>query len=70
MAYECVLVLGAAVGTCLSSDLSSIWNVLLKRSGNSLAENSEKVSFHTYLIVREDALTLYGFTEILDRDFF
>lgn len=30
----------------------------------------EKVSFHTYLIVREDALTLYGFTEIVDRDFF
>jgi Holliday junction DNA helicase RuvA len=30
----------------------------------------QKVSFHTYLIVREDALTLYGFTEILDRDFF
>ena len=30
----------------------------------------EKVSLHTYLIVREDALTLYGFTEIVDRDFF
>lgn len=30
----------------------------------------EKVDFHTYLIVREDALTLYGFTEILDRNFF
>lgn len=30
----------------------------------------QQVSFHTYLIVREDALTLYGFTEILDRDFF
>jgi len=30
----------------------------------------ELVSFHTYLIVREDALTLYGFTEIVDRDFF
>ena len=28
------------------------------------------VSFHTYLIVREDALTLYGFTEIIDREFF
>ena len=33
-------------------------------------QNGEKVSFHTYLIVREDALTLYGFTEIVDRDFF
>ena len=30
----------------------------------------ERVSIHTYLIVREDALTLYGFTEIVDRDFF
>ena len=30
----------------------------------------ERISFHTYLIVREDALTLYGFTEIVDRDFF
>ena len=30
----------------------------------------ERVSLHTYLIVREDALTLYGFTEIVDRDFF
>ena len=28
------------------------------------------VSFYTYLIVREDALTLYGFTEIVDREFF
>jgi Holliday junction DNA helicase RuvA len=27
-------------------------------------------SLHTYLVVREEALTLYGFTEILDRDFF
>lgn len=30
----------------------------------------EKVNLHTYLIVREDALTLYGFMEIVDRDFF
>ena len=28
------------------------------------------VSFHTYLVVREDALTLFGFTEVTDRDFF
>jgi Holliday junction DNA helicase RuvA len=33
-------------------------------------QNGEKVSFHTYLVVREDALTLYGFSEVLDRDFF
>ena len=30
----------------------------------------EQISLHTYLIVREDALTLYGFTEVVDRDFF
>jgi Holliday junction DNA helicase RuvA len=27
-------------------------------------------SFYTYLVVREDALTLYGFLELIDRDFF
>ena len=30
----------------------------------------EQVSFHTYLIVREDALILYGFSEVVDREFF
>jgi Holliday junction DNA helicase RuvB len=30
----------------------------------------EEVSFHTYLIVREDALILYGFSELVDREFF
>ena len=32
--------------------------------------SGEKVNLHTYLIVREDALTLYGFMDIVDRDFF
>ena len=32
--------------------------------------SGEKVDLHTYLIVREDALTLYGFMDIVDRDFF
>jgi Holliday junction DNA helicase RuvA len=27
-------------------------------------------NFYTYLVVREDALTLFGFLEIMDRDFF
>ena len=27
-------------------------------------------NLHTYLIVREDALTLYGFVDLVDRDFF
>lgn len=30
----------------------------------------ETVDFYTYLIVREDALTLFGFTESRERDFF
>jgi Holliday junction DNA helicase RuvA len=33
-------------------------------------QNGEKVNFHTYLVVREDALTLYGFADVIDRDFF
>jgi Holliday junction DNA helicase RuvA len=28
------------------------------------------VNLYTYLIVREDALTLYGFVDLVDRDFF
>ena len=27
-------------------------------------------NFFTYLVVREDSLNLYGFTELIDRDFF
>lgn len=36
----------------------------------ALMQVGKLVNFHTYLIVREDALTLYGFTELVDRDFF
>jgi Holliday junction DNA helicase RuvA len=32
--------------------------------------SGEKINLNTYLIVREDALTLYGFMDIVDRDFF
>jgi Holliday junction DNA helicase RuvA len=28
------------------------------------------VELHTYLVVREDALTLYGFMDLIDRNFF
>jgi Holliday junction DNA helicase RuvA len=30
----------------------------------------EQVQFHTYLVVREDALTLYGFSTTEEREFF
>lgn len=30
----------------------------------------QSASFYTYLVVREDALTLFGFIELTDRDFF
>ena len=36
----------------------------------SSTQVGEQVSFHTYLIVREDALILYGFSEVVDREFF
>ena len=36
----------------------------------SSMQMGEQVSFHTYLIVREDALILYGFSEVVDREFF
>ena len=36
----------------------------------SSMQMGEQVSFHTYLIVREDALILYGFSELVDREFF
>ena len=29
-----------------------------------------RADFYTYLVVREDALTLFGFLEVADRDFF
>jgi Holliday junction DNA helicase RuvA len=28
------------------------------------------IDLHTYLVVREDALTLYGFSDLIDRNFF
>ena len=35
-----------------------------------LPEESEKVSLHTYLIVREDVLDLYGFLTIAEKEMF
>ena len=36
----------------------------------STLQVGEQVSFHTYLIVREDALILFGFSDLVDREFF
>ena len=36
----------------------------------STLQVGEHVSFHTYLIVREDALILFGFSDLVDREFF
>ena len=70
--------ISSITGTVKSSSFNSIVvevggvGVLLQvpaRVASSVALGNS-VSFHTYLIVREDALTLYGFTEISERDFF
>ena len=70
--------ISSITGTVKSSSANSIVvevggvGVLLQvpaRVASSVALGNS-VSFHTYLIVREDALTLYGFTEISERDFF
>jgi len=70
--------ISSIAGTVKSSSANSIVvevggvGVLLQvpaRVASSVALGNS-VSFHTYLIVREDALTLYGFTEISERDFF
>src|SRR5574341_1643321 len=37
---------------------------------HDLANKKEKVKLHTYLNVREDALTLYGFTAASDLEMF
>ena len=39
------------------------------RVANTLKVGSA-ANFYTYLVVREDALTLFGFLELTDRDFF
>lgn len=37
---------------------------------SSQAKVGANIELHTYLIVREDALTLYGFLDLVDRNFF
>jgi Holliday junction DNA helicase RuvA len=36
----------------------------------SAVKIGSRADFYTYLVVREDALTLFGFLEVADRDFF
>ena len=44
--------------------------VFVPRDLVTSAEPYKEISLHTYLLVREDALTLYGFETASDRDFF
>ena len=37
---------------------------------SSQSNIGSNIELHTYLIVREDALTLYGFLDLVDRNFF
>ena len=37
---------------------------------SAVIKSGSMIDLHTHLIVREDALTLYGFDEITDRNFF
>ena len=37
---------------------------------SAVIKSGSMIELHTHLIVREDALTLYGFDEITDRNFF
>jgi len=46
------------------------FKVNVPRSVINAVEVFKDISLHTYLLVREDALTLFGFETINDRDFF
>lgn len=46
------------------------FKVFVPRDLVTSAELYKEISLHTYLLVREDALTLYGFETASDRDFF
>lgn len=46
---------------------------ILLQIPNRISSNltiGSSANFFTYLVVREDSLNLYGFTELIDRDFF
>lgn len=69
-----VAVRGALVGKTFDSALISVGGVTLRvlapLSALSGLTIGEEVTLHTSFLVREDALTLYGFTTTDDRDLF
>ncbi len=69
-----VAVRGALVGKTLDSALISVGGVTLRvfapLGALSALTLGDEVTLHTCFLVREDALTLYGFTTTDDRDLF
>jgi len=57
--------------TSIIVEISGI-GILVNLPARLIAQSSvgSNIELHTYLIVREDALTLYGFLEATDRNFF
>ena len=70
--------ISSVAGTVKSTSVNSVVvevggiGVLVQVPARTAASftSGEKINLNTYLIVREDALTLYGFMDIVDRDFF
>lgn len=69
-----VAVRGALAGKTIDSALISVGGVTLRvlapLSALSNLTVGEEITLHTSFLVREDALTLYGFTTTDDRDLF
>lgn len=69
-----VAVHGALAGKTLDSALIAVGGVTLRvlapLSALSALTVGQDVTLHTSFIVREDALTLYGFSTVEDRDLF
>lgn len=69
-----VAVRGALAGKTIDSALISVGGVTLRvlapLSALSSLTVGEEITLHTSFLVREDALTLYGFTTTDDRDLF
>jgi Holliday junction DNA helicase RuvA len=65
---------GVIKSTTLNSVVVEVSGVgILLQIPNRISSNltiGSSANFFTYLVVREDSLNLYGFTELVDRDFF